>query len=98
MTNLLAKKGAQAMDQPRRIHISWFGGADDASGYANFRHAIHIFCDRVPSFEGGREIMVRAGGGKRMVDFPLPAAACLCTTPATPSRSRSLETFPAWRR
>jgi len=34
MTNLLAKKGAQAMDQPRRIHISWFGGADDASGQA----------------------------------------------------------------
>ena len=50
MTNLLAKKGAQAMDQPRRIHISWFGGADDAGGYANYRHAIHIFCDRVPSF------------------------------------------------
>jgi saccharopine dehydrogenase-like NADP-dependent oxidoreductase len=72
MTNLLAKKGAQAMDQPRHIHISWFGGADDASGYANYRHAIHIFCDRVPSFEGGRELMVRAGGGKQIVDFPPP--------------------------
>lgn len=72
LTNLLAKKGAQSMDRPRRVHISWFGGADDAGGYANYRHAVHIFCGRVPSFEHGHEIMVRSGGGKEDVEFPPP--------------------------
>ena len=72
LTNLLAKKGAQAMDRPRRVHISWFGGADDAGGYANYRHAVHIFCGRVPSFEHGHEIMVRSGAGREMVEFPQP--------------------------
>jgi len=72
LTNLLAKKGAQSMERPRRVHISWFGGADDAGGYANYRHAVHIFCGRVPSFEHGREFMVRSGSGKEMVEFPQP--------------------------
>lgn len=72
LTNLLAKKGAQSMERAQRVHISWFGGADDAGGYANYRHAVHIFCGRVPSFEHGREIMVRSGSGKEMVEFPPP--------------------------
>jgi saccharopine dehydrogenase-like NADP-dependent oxidoreductase len=72
LTNLLARKGAQSVDRPRRIHIAWFGGADDAGGYANYQHAVHIFCGKVPSFEHGRELPVRAGDGKEMVDFPPP--------------------------
>jgi saccharopine dehydrogenase-like NADP-dependent oxidoreductase len=72
LTNLLAKKGAQSMDRARRVHIAWFGGADDAGGYANYRHAVHIFCGKVPSFEHGREVMVRSGGGKEDVEFPAP--------------------------
>jgi lysine 6-dehydrogenase len=61
-----------AMSQPRRIHIAWFGGADDAGGYANYRHAVHIFCGKVPSFRGGREVLVRSGSGKEIVQFPPP--------------------------
>ena len=72
LTNLLAKKGAQSMDRARRVHIAWFGGADDAGGYANYQHAIHIFCGKVPSFEHGREVQVRAGDGREVVDFPPP--------------------------
>jgi lysine 6-dehydrogenase len=72
LTNLVAKKGALAMSQPRHIHIAWFGGADDAGGYANYRHAVHIFCGKVPSFRGGQEVLVRSGSGKEIVDFPPP--------------------------
>ena len=72
LTNLLAKKGAQSMDRPRRIHIAWFGGADDAGGYANYRHAVHIFCGKVPSFEHGQEVLVRSGTGRETVEFPSP--------------------------
>jgi lysine 6-dehydrogenase len=72
LTNLLAKKGAQSMDHPRRVHIAWFGGADDAGGYANYRHAVHIFCGKVPSFEHGREVLVRSGSGREDVEFPSP--------------------------
>ncbi|MGQ9571963.1 MAG: saccharopine dehydrogenase family protein [Dehalococcoidia bacterium] len=72
LTNLLAKKGTLAMTQPHRIHIAWFGGADDAGGYANYRHAVHIFCGKVPSFRGGREVLVRSGSGKEIVQFPPP--------------------------
>ncbi len=72
LTNLMAKKGAASMDRPRRVNVSWFGGADDAGGYANYQHAVHIFCGKVPSFENGREILVRSGSGKEIVWFPPP--------------------------
>ena len=72
LTNLLAKKGARSLDLPRRVHIAWFGGADDAGGYANYRHAVHIFCGKVPSFEHGHEILVRSGSGREVVEFPPP--------------------------
>ncbi len=72
LTNLLAKKGAQSLDRPRRVNVSWFGGADDAGGYANYRHAVHIFCGKVPSFENGHEILVTSGSGREVVDFPPP--------------------------
>lgn len=72
LTNLLAKKGSSSLDRPRRVHIAWFGGADDASGYANYQHAVHIFCGDVPSFEDGQEILVRSGTGKELVEFPPP--------------------------
>ncbi len=72
LTNLLAKKGVRSLGQARRVNISWFGGADDAGGYANYRHAVHIFCGKVPSFQDGREIMVKAGSGKQVVEFPAP--------------------------
>lgn len=72
LTNLLAKKGALSLDSARRVNISWFGGADDAGGYANYRHAVHIFCGRVPSFLGGQETLVRSGSGKEVVEFPAP--------------------------
>jgi saccharopine dehydrogenase-like NADP-dependent oxidoreductase len=54
------------------INVSWFGGADDAGGYANYRHAVHIFCGKVPSFQGGREVPVKAGSGREVIDFPAP--------------------------
>ena len=72
LTNLLATKGARSLDRPRRIHIAWFGGADDAGGYANYQHAVHIFCGKVPSFEQGGEVLVRAGDGRELVEFPPP--------------------------
>ena len=72
LTNLLAKKGTQSLERAKRVNISWFGGADDAGGYANYRHAVHIFCGKVPSFQGGREVPVKAGSGREIVEFPAP--------------------------
>jgi saccharopine dehydrogenase-like NADP-dependent oxidoreductase len=72
LTNLLASKGARSVDRPKRVHIAWFGGADDAGGYANYRHAVHIFCGDVPSFEHGQEVLVRSGNGRETVEFPPP--------------------------
>jgi saccharopine dehydrogenase-like NADP-dependent oxidoreductase len=72
LTNLLAKKGVQSLESAKRVNISWFGGADDAGGYANYRHAIHIFCGKVPSFQGGREVAAKAGSGREIVEFPAP--------------------------
>jgi saccharopine dehydrogenase-like NADP-dependent oxidoreductase len=72
LTNLLAKKGTQSLERAKRVNISWFGGADDAGGYANYRHAVHIFCGQVPSFQGGREVPVKAGSGREIVEFPAP--------------------------
>jgi saccharopine dehydrogenase-like NADP-dependent oxidoreductase len=80
LTNLLARRGIEALPEGTadRVNISWFGGADDAEGYANFQHAVHIFAGRVVSFENGQTVWVRAGGGKEVVDFGPPSGPLPC--------------------
>lgn len=72
LTNLFAKMGAMQMDKVEKVKISWMGGADDAKGLANFEHAIEIFVGTVPAIIEGKQIEVKAGTGKEIIEFPAP--------------------------
>ncbi len=72
LTNLLAKKGYQSMDTPKKIHIQWTGGSDEAVGPANVKHVMHIFEGKTLQWQNGKEVWVECGGGEKVVEFPEP--------------------------
>jgi saccharopine dehydrogenase-like NADP-dependent oxidoreductase len=78
LSNLLARKGAEAFDLVAEINVSWGSSASDSEGYAVILHTLHIFTGRVPSFQKGRLIHVPAGSGKEVVLFPPPVGRVNC--------------------
>lgn len=72
ITNLLAKKGYQSMDEPERINVQWAGGSNEAVGPANVRHVLHIFSGHTLQWLDGREVRVKTGTNKKIVEFPAP--------------------------
>lgn len=72
LSNVLAKKGAEALDKVDEINVYWAGASADSTGFAVVLHTIHIFTGLVPSFDGGRPVMVHAGTGREVVEFPEP--------------------------
>lgn len=72
ITNLLAKKGYQSMDEPERINIQWAGGSNEAVGPANVKHVMHIFAGTTLQWLDGKEVRVKTGTNKKIVEFPEP--------------------------
>lgn len=72
ISNVLARMGADRLDDVEEIAVAWGGSASDSEGYAVILHTIHIFTGFVPSFQHGRKKMVQAGGDREKVVFPEP--------------------------
>jgi saccharopine dehydrogenase-like NADP-dependent oxidoreductase len=72
ITNILAKKGYQSMDEPETLHIQWAGGSNEAIGPANVKHVMHIFAGHTLQWLDGKEVKVKTGTNKRIVEFPEP--------------------------
>lgn len=72
ISNILAIKGAEQLDEVEEINIYWAGSASDASGLAVVLHTVHIFTGMVPSFIDGKRVKIQAGSGKEQVDFIEP--------------------------
>ncbi|MBI3910399.1 MAG: saccharopine dehydrogenase NADP-binding domain-containing protein [Armatimonadetes bacterium] len=72
ISNILARKAADAVDTVEEIKVAWGGSASDSEGFAVILHTLHIFSGRVPSFQNGRLVYVPAGSGKERVRFPAP--------------------------
>ncbi len=72
MSNVLARKAAEQMDEVEEINVSWGSSASDSEGYAVILHTLHIFSGLVPSYQDGKLIRVPAGSGKERVRFPEP--------------------------
>ncbi|MEW5784352.1 MAG: saccharopine dehydrogenase NADP-binding domain-containing protein [Bacillota bacterium] len=72
LSNILARKGYEELDQAQRIQVYWAGSAGDSEGLAVIMHTIHIFTGMVTSFQDGRLIEVKAGSDKEIVQFPAP--------------------------
>ena len=72
LSNLLARKGYEELDQVRSIRIYWAGSSGDSEGLAVILHTLHIFTGKVVSFKDGRMIRIKAGSEKETVEFPEP--------------------------
>lgn len=72
LSNVLARKGADNLDEVGEINIYWAGSSADSTGFAVVLHTIHIFTGRVVSFMDGKEVLVQAGSGKERVEFLEP--------------------------
>jgi saccharopine dehydrogenase-like NADP-dependent oxidoreductase len=72
ITNLMAKKGAANLDKVGEVRMYWGGGAADSEGLAVVMHVFYAVTGQVPTVRGGGRVMVPAGSGKEVVDFPEP--------------------------
>jgi saccharopine dehydrogenase-like NADP-dependent oxidoreductase len=72
VTQALARKGYNSMDEPRRINIHWAAGSNEAAGPANLTHLFNIFHGTTLQTIRGREVKVPTGGGRKLVRFPFP--------------------------
>lgn len=72
ITNILAKKAYQSMDEPETINIQWAGGTNEPVGPANVQHVMHIFSGHTLQWKDGKEIRVKTGTNKKIVEFPEP--------------------------
>ncbi len=72
ITNLLAKKGYQSMEKPERIEINWAGGSDEDIGPANVKHVLHIFSGYTLQWRDGKEVKIKTGTERKIVEFPEP--------------------------
>ncbi len=75
LTNMLARKGYERLDEVDSIRIYWAGSAGDSSGFAVVLHTLHIFGGMVVSYLDGRPTEVRAGSEPETVEFPEPLGA-----------------------
>jgi lysine 6-dehydrogenase len=76
VSNVLARKAADQLDETEEIHVAWGSSASDSEGFAVILHTLHIFTGMVPSFRDGELVRVPAGSGKETVLFPQPLGPC----------------------
>ena len=72
VTSVLARKGAQALDEIDEIAVAWGCHVGDTEGKAVTLHTTHIFTGKVPSYQGGREVWISAGSDPKRIRFPKP--------------------------
>lgn len=72
LSNMLARRGYDLLNNVEKINIYWGAGVSDSKGLAVILHTIHIFTGRVTSYSGGKMVLVKAGSGKEAISFPDP--------------------------
>lgn len=72
LSNVLARKGADMLDEVETIAVTWAASASDSQGYAVILHLLHTFTGLVPSYRRGSTEMVQAASGAERVRFPDP--------------------------
>ncbi len=78
LSNVLARRAAEQLDQVDAINVAWGSSASDSEGYAVILHTMHIFTGDVPSFLYGRAVDVPAGSDRERVLFPPPVGEVNC--------------------
>lgn len=75
LSNVLARHGADQLDQVKEIRIAWVGGAADAEGQAVVKHVLYAVSGSVPTYRDGRITHVSATSEPEVVRFPDPLGA-----------------------
>ncbi len=72
VTNVMARKAADQLDEVDEIATSWASHAADTSGKAVTLHYIHAVTGMIPTYIDGRTSWIPAGSGLEMLRFPQP--------------------------
>lgn len=72
ITQILSRKGYNDLPGVDRINVHWCAGSDEDVGPSNLTHLFHIFNGTTLQTIGGREVRVKTGAGKKLVEFPQP--------------------------
>jgi saccharopine dehydrogenase-like NADP-dependent oxidoreductase len=75
LTQVLARQGYNDVKNATRINVNWCAGSDEAAGPSNLTHLFHIFNGTTRQTFDGREVPVKTGDGKKLVEFPAPVGA-----------------------
>jgi len=72
LTQVLARQGYNDVKNVSRINVNWCAGSDEAAGPSNLTHLFHIFNGTTLQTIDGKEVRVKTGDGKKLVEFPEP--------------------------
>ncbi len=72
LSNLLARKGYEELDEVDVINVYWGGSANDSEGMAVILHTLHIFDGYVPTYKNGESLQIKAGSKPETVYFMKP--------------------------
>lgn len=72
LTQILARKGYNAVPGPFSIRVNWCAGSAESVGTSNLMHLFHIFNGTTLQWMDGHEVRVKTGAGKKWVEFPPP--------------------------
>ncbi len=75
ITNVLARKAADQLDEVDEIATSWGCHASDTVGKAVTLHYLHAVTGMIPSYIDGRITYIPAGSGLEKIRFPEPVGA-----------------------
>lgn len=75
LSNILARRGADRLDQVDEIRIAWVGSAADAQGLAIVKHVLYAMSGQAPTYRDGAWVNVPALSESERVEFPEPLDA-----------------------
>jgi saccharopine dehydrogenase-like NADP-dependent oxidoreductase len=72
LTNIMAKIGANELDQVNSIRALWYEDTGEKIGFGQLAHWAHIAMGKVPQYINGEWLQIRALTEREMIKFPDP--------------------------
>jgi saccharopine dehydrogenase-like NADP-dependent oxidoreductase len=75
LTNIMAKIGANQLDEVESIRVLWFEDTGETIGFGQLAHWAHIAMGKVPQYINGEWKDIKALTDREVVNFPPPLGA-----------------------
>lgn len=72
LTNIMAKMGANQLDEVESIRVLWFEDTGETIGFGQLAHWAHIAMGKVPQYINGEWKDIKALTDREVVEFPPP--------------------------